>query len=71
MTDPLIIKMLYGLIASALIGVVVIIGAQVLKTKADKITGNQAVGYLVYGILVLVWYIGLIWYWFSLLAQVE
>ena len=71
MTDPLIIKILYGLIATSLIGIVISIALQVLKTKADKITGNQALGYLVFITLTMAWYVGLIWYWFSLLAQIE
>lgn len=70
-TDPLIIKILWGLIASSLIGVVLAIGAQVAKGKADALSNGKALGYFVFMIIMVVWYTGLIWYWFSLLAQVE
>ncbi len=77
MTDPLIAKILYGLIASSLLSIVIVFIANnvSMKMKAipqgEKPNGRMLASQLVHLLIVSVWYIGLIWYWFTLLAQVE
>lgn len=77
MTDPIIIKILWGLIVISGASIFVSVIAHTLASKLKEVTQGQkpsvrlAFGSLVYMIIIVVWYIGLIWYWFSLLAQVE
>ncbi|WP_428323617.1 hypothetical protein [Nitrosopumilus sp.] len=39
--------------------------------QGEKPNGRMLASQLVHLLIVSVWYIGLIWYWFTLLAQVE
>lgn len=69
MLEDVVRNILYGLIASSLMGIVIVIGAQATKTKAENMTGSKAFGIFIYVLLICVWYIGLIWYWFNQLAS--
>ena len=70
MVDPIIVKMLYGLIAMTIVGPIFLIaGRWFLDKKKDEMTSSTALGVLLYVIFALVWYVGLFWYWFTLLGE--
>lgn len=70
MLEDIVRNILYGLIASSLIGIIIVIGAQSVKGKVDEMSDSKKLGTVLFAFLVGVWYIGLIWYWFSLLATI-
>ncbi len=68
--EPIIVKILYGLIASSVLGMFVTVMARTIEKKATKdMPVSKAVGTLLFLLIVAIWYIGLIWYWITLLGE--
>ncbi len=67
--EPIIVKILYGLIASSVLGMFVTIMARMIEKKAKDLSPSKALGTLLFLVIVAVWYIGLIWYWITLLGE--
>lgn len=70
MIEETIRNILYGLIASSLFGLFVGVIGQVVKTRGETITGMKAVGWVLYLVVMLTYFVGITWYWFNLLANI-
>ena len=70
MIEDVIRNILYGLIASSVVGVIITIGAQSVRSTTEKLSNSRALGLFAFCLLIVGWYIGLIWYWFNILASI-
>lgn len=75
MTDPIIIKILWGLVAVSIMGIFITVIAHLVADRIRNVSNNKPsnrllLGSAIFVFIVVVWYIGLIWYWLTLLAQV-
>lgn len=70
MIEETVRNILYGLIASSTFGLFVSIIGQVVKTKGEKITGIKMVGWTLYLVIMIIYFVGITWYWFNLLANI-
>ncbi len=65
-------KIIYGLIAMSIMGMFAVIMARLVEKKAtETMSGSKAVGFLIYLLIVVVYYIWLIWYWIGLLGEID
>jgi len=56
-------KIIYGLIAMSIMGMFAVIMARLVEKKAtETMSGSKAIGFLIYLLIVVVYYIWLIWY---------
>ncbi len=65
-------KIIYGLIAMSIMGMFAVIMARLVEKKAtETMSGSKAIGFLIYLLIVVVYYIWLIWYWVGLLGEID
>ena len=65
-------KIIYGLIAMSIMGMFAVIMARLVEKKAtETMSGSKAIGFLIYLLIVVVYYIWPIWYWVGLLGEID
>lgn len=70
MTEVILIKILYGLIIWSVLGLILSSVNSMVNMKVKKEEINQHTGTAIFGLIWLVFYIMLIWYWIDLLGDV-
>ena len=76
--ESVLVKILYGLIAMAVIGPFFAVTGSVIQKKYSEFTatktkpsGSFLGGIMIYLLIVVLWSVGLVWYWLNILADIS
>jgi len=69
MTEPIVSKILVGLIITLTAGFFIQIISRFVEKKAEEMSNSKKVGFLVFIILMVVYYVAMLFYWIGLLNE--